>query len=58
MHMHDVHDGRKDHLALGAGELDISKYRAIADAQQSTVVVEVKTVEGLRQSVQWLHEKN
>ena len=58
MHMHDVHDGKKDHLALGAGELDIHKYRAIADMQQCTVVVEVKTVEGLRRSVQWLKEIN
>lgn len=56
MHMHDVHDGRKDHLALGAGELDISKYRTIADAQQCTVVVEVKTIEGLRNSVRFLNE--
>lgn len=56
MHMHDVHAGKKDHLALGTGELDIRKYRQIADKNDCTVVVEVKTVEGLRQSAAWLQQ--
>lgn len=56
MHMHDVQNGAKDHLALGAGQLDIHKYQRLAEAHDCTVVVEVKTVEGLRSSVKWLQQ--
>ena len=56
MHMHDVSDGKKDHLALGTGQLDIPKYRALAENNDCTVVVEVKTVDGLRSSAQWLRQ--
>ncbi len=54
MHMHDAREGRKDHQALGTGELDIPKFIALADSHDCTVVLETKTEEGLRQSVQWL----
>ncbi|MCL2843629.1 MAG: sugar phosphate isomerase/epimerase [Oscillospiraceae bacterium] len=50
-HIHDVLD-RKDHLPLGDGELDIMKYLDMA----SSAVLEVKTVEGLKKSKEWLDE--
>lgn len=53
MHMHDARDGSKDHLALGTGEIDIPKYLELADRCGCTVVLETKTVAGLRQSAQW-----
>lgn len=53
-HIHDARDGSKDHLALGEGELDAARYLTIADAHNCTVVLETKTVDGLRGSVNWL----
>lgn len=55
MHLHDaiVHDGR-DHLPLGDGELDLRRYLDLAEQLGCRVVVEVKTVDGLRRSVEWL----
>lgn len=54
MHMHDAL-GRKNHLALGTGELDLARYLMLAEEQGCSVVLETKTIEGLRQSVNWLH---
>lgn len=56
MHMHDARDGKKDHQALGTGELDIPYFIKLADGNHCTVVLETKTEEGLRQSVAWLRE--
>jgi len=56
MHMHDARDGKKDHQALGTGELDIPYFIHLADSRDCTVVLETKTEEGLRQSVKWLKE--
>ncbi len=53
LHMHDALGG-KNHLALGTGELDLKKYLSLADKHNCRVVLETKTVEGLRQSVDWL----
>jgi len=53
MHMHDAL-GKKNHLTLGAGELDVAKYCALAAEQHCRVVLETKTIEGLRQSVNWM----
>ena len=58
MHMHDARDGKKDHQALGTGELDIPWFIRLADSNDCTVVLETKTEEGLRQSVQWLREND
>ena len=55
MHLHDVKDGTKDHQALGTGELDIFKCLNLAKEQDLSVVVETKTVAGLKQSAAWLH---
>ena len=54
MHIHDSRDGKKDHQALGTGELDLKKYFALAEEHHCTVVLETKTIAGLRQSVEWL----
>lgn len=56
MHLHDVRDGTKDHQSLGTGELDIHKYLDLARQRDCTVVVETKTVAGLKESARWLHE--
>ena len=56
MHMHDAL-GKKNHLALGTGELDIEKYLVLAEKRKCAVVLETKTVEGLKQSVNWLRQK-
>ena len=56
MHLHDVRDGTKDHQALGTGELDIFEYLNLAKERDCTVVVETKTIAGLKQSARWLHE--
>lgn len=54
MHMHDARLPKSDHLPLGQGEMDIHAHLALAQEANATVVLEVKTEEGLRQSVQWL----
>lgn len=54
IHLHDAKDGVKDHLALGTGQLDLMQYLALAEAHQCSVVVETKTIAGLRESVKWL----
>ena len=53
MHLHDVVDG-KDHRPLGTGELDKEKYLALAEQCGCSVVVETKTIKGLRESIRWL----
>ncbi|MBR5232939.1 MAG: sugar phosphate isomerase/epimerase [Clostridia bacterium] len=53
IHLHDA-KGRKNHLALGTGEMDIEKYISLAKEQNCRVVLETKTIEGLKQSVEWL----
>lgn len=56
MHLHDVRGCTKDHQALGTGELDIHKYLNLARQRDCTVVVETKTVAGLKESARWLHD--
>lgn len=56
MHMHDAL-GKKNHLALGAGELDLDRYLSLAEDQKCRVVLETKTIEGLKQSVNWMRQK-
>ena len=53
IHLHDA-KGKKNHLALGTGEMDIQKYLSLAKEQNCRVVLETKTVDGLKQSVEWL----
>lgn len=52
MHLHDaIPDDRRDHLPLGEGVLPIADDLRLADEHNCRVLVEVKTVEGLRRSV-------
>ena len=54
-HIHDA-GGKKIHLALGDGEIDLDKYIHLVKRYHARAVVEVKTIEGLRRSVTWLGE--
>lgn len=54
MHMHDAKNGKNDHLALGEGELDLPFFLKLAQECDCSVVLETKTVEGLKKSVQWV----
>jgi sugar phosphate isomerase/epimerase len=59
MHLHDaIPEQRRDHLPLGAGNLDISRYLDLAREHNCRVLLETKTVAGLKQSVAWLKERN
>lgn len=57
MHMHDARLPNSDHLPLGQGGMNIPGFVELADSVDATVVLEVKTEAGLRQSVQWLKER-
>ncbi|MCQ4021814.1 TIM barrel protein [Ruminococcus sp. zg-924] len=54
-HFH-IHDSlkNKDHMALGTGEVDLTQRLNVAKERSCRCVVETKTVQALRQSVQWL----
>ncbi len=54
IHLHDAL-GTKNHLALGTGEVSIEKYITLAQEQSCRIVLETKTIEGLRQSVDWIN---
>ena len=60
IHFH-IHDGREDppknHLALGDGEIDLADRLKLASERKARCVLETKTVEALKRSVQWLREK-
>lgn len=55
IHMH-AHDARsnKNHLALGDGDIDLNQRLCMAAECNARVVLEVKTIEGLTNSVNWL----
>lgn len=53
MHLHDA-EGRKNHLALGTGELDVQKYLTLAEECKCRIVLETKTIDGLKDSVKYL----
>lgn len=53
IHLHDA-KSRKNHLALGTGEMNIEKYIRLADDHICRAVLETKTIDGLKQSVEWL----
>lgn len=50
MHLHDC-IGLNDHQALGTGDLDMKKEIEFVEGKAKRVVIEVKTVEGLRKSM-------
>ena len=59
IHFH-IHDGSevpaRNHLALGDGEIDLRARLLLAESRSARCVLETKTIEALRQSVQWLKE--
>ena len=52
MHLHDVLENR-DHQALGDGDVDVRRYYDLACKCGCTVLLETKTIAGLRRSVDW-----
>lgn len=52
IHMHDVL-GMKDHQALGTGDVDLHKYFDLAQRNNCTVLLETKTIVGLKASAAW-----
>ncbi len=58
IHFH-IHDGSenppKNHLALGDGEIDLAERLVLAKRRNARCVLETKTIEALRKSVEWLH---
>ena len=55
MHLHDC-KGKKPHLALGDGDVDIDEKLSLLN-EKSTCLVEVKTIEGLEKSMVYLKNK-
>lgn len=57
LHFH-IHDGSenppKNHLALGDGEIDLKNRLELAADRHARCVLETKTIEALRRSVEWL----
>lgn len=55
-HFH-IHDGleKQDHMTLGSGEIDLKQRLDIAKSCSCRCVIETKTVESLKQSVNWLY---
>ncbi len=56
-HLHDTTEGRP-HLILGDGDIDYAKYYKLAKSYASRIVVEVKTVDGLKRSIEALNKLN
>ena len=56
MHLHDT-AFKQSHLPLGTGEDDLHTPIAFAQTHDVDTVIEVKTPEGLRQSVAWLEKQ-
>lgn len=50
-HIHDAKDRKKCHLALGEGELDVAKFKRLAERNNAYVVLEVKQSSDLLTSV-------
>jgi sugar phosphate isomerase/epimerase len=54
-HIHDAL-GKSNHLVLGSGDMDLMKYIDLAKSHNCRMVLEVKTVAGLRESLKWLRK--
>lgn len=52
-HFHDS-QGKKDHLALGDGEIDLAEKLRLVRARDARIVLETKTIAGLRRSCERL----
>lgn len=53
MHLHDA-IGKKNHISLGRGEIDIKEKLDMAVRGNCRCVLETKTIEGLRESVRYV----
>ena len=57
IHFH-IHDGSekppRNHLALGDGEIDLNARLDLAKSRNARCVLETKTIEALKKSVEWL----
>lgn len=53
MHLHDC-AGKKAHLPLGEGDIPILDRLSLAKETGCRVVLETKTIDGLKKSVHWL----
>jgi len=49
MHLHDA-IGKSDHLPIGQGEIKLEKYLKLANSCDCSVVLETKTINGLKES--------
>lgn len=54
-HIHDAF-GKKNHLTLGTGEVNLAEKLSIARDTRSRCVLETKTAQSLKESVKWLQE--
>ncbi|MGN6713126.1 sugar phosphate isomerase/epimerase family protein [Anaerocolumna jejuensis] len=54
-HIHDAF-GKKNHLTLGTGEVNLAEKLSIAKDTRSRCVLETKTAQSLKESVKWLQE--
>lgn len=52
-HIHDAL-GKKNHLPLGTGEIDLPAHLSLAAERNCRAVLEVKTIESLEKSAAWL----
>lgn len=52
-HFHDA-QGEKIHLPLGAGEIDLENKLRLAQSGNARIVLETKTIAGLRKSAEWM----
>ncbi len=57
IHLHDAQD-KNNHMSLGTGSVDIKKYIEMAQRNNCTVVLETKTTDALKKSVEWLQKNS
>ena len=57
MHLHDA-TPTQCHMPLGAGQLDIAALIARAEAANARAVIEIKTIQALRDSVVYLRDRD
>ena len=55
-HIHDS-KGKKNHMTLGSGEINLKNRLETADKHQCRCVVETKTIASLKESAVWLKER-
>lgn len=56
MHIHDA-KGCQDHLPIGDGEIPMAHWLNLAQEQNCTAVLEIKTLSALRQTAVWVREQ-